>query len=320
MRSHCRRPPPLPPRLVFFGAAPAATATVGVSGTHMLTSKRLPLTSTVVERLTFGSASSRSESGALLSDLPPTPVRSSTSSTHFVEWVTAAKSGCFRIARSAGIVVATPFDDEFVECPDRPGDRDVTVAAPHDQLADEVVVVLADLVAGVVARVEADAESVRGEQLRDRAGRREELASGDVLGVDADLDRVAAARGVDLGLGHREFLAGGDTDLPLDEVDVGDHLAHRVLDLEAGVHLEEEELAVLEDELDGAGAVVADGLGGLDSGFAHRLFDTLGKVRGRGFLDELLVAALRRAVSATRSTRSCRACRRPAGSRRGGAR
>ncbi len=189
------------------------------------------------------------------------------------------------------------FDDEFVERPDRAGDRHVTVASPHDELADEVVVVLADLVAGVVAGVETDTEPVRREQLRDRAGRREEFALGDVLGVDADLDRVAATGGVDLGLRHRQLFAGRDTDLPLDEVDVGDHLADGMLDLESGVHLEEEEVTVLEDELDGAGAVVADRLGSLDRRFAHRLLDTFGQVRCRGFFDELLMATLRRTVT-----------------------
>ena len=77
---------------------------------------------------------------------------------------------------------------------------------------------------------------------------------------------------------HRQRLAGGDADLPLDEVDAGDHLGDRVLDLQAGVHLEEEELAVLVDELDRAGVVVADRLGRLDRGLAHRL---LGARRGK---------------------------------------
>ncbi len=86
-------------------------------------------------------------------------------------------------------------------------------------------------------------------------------------------------------------------DLPLDEVDVGDHLAHRVLDLEAGVHLEEEELAVLEDELDRPGAVVADRLRRLDRGLAHRLLDAVGQVGCRCLLDQLLVPALGGAVT-----------------------
>ena len=44
----------------------------------------------------------------------------------------------------------------------------------------------------------------------------------------------------------------------LHEVDAGDHLGHRMLDLEAGVHLDEVELAVLVEELDRAGAAIAD--------------------------------------------------------------
>ena len=78
-------------------------------------------------------------------------------------------------------------------------------------------------------------------------------AAGGVLGVDPHLDGVATALGEDLVLRHRQGLAGRHADLPLDEVDAGDRLGHRVLDLQAGVHLEEEELAILIDELDGAG-------------------------------------------------------------------
>ena len=108
---------------------------------------------------------------------------------------------------------------------------------------------------------------------------------------------MAVAAGRDLVLGHRQRLAGGDPDLPLDEIDAGDHLGDRVLDLEPGVHLEEEEVAVLVDELDRAGVVVADRLGGLDGGLAHRVLDAVGQAGRRRLLDQLLVAALGRAVA-----------------------
>ena len=101
----------------------------------------------------------------------------------------------------------------------------------------------------------------------------------------------------DLVLGEVEGLARGDADLPGDEVEAGDELGDRVLDLEAGVHLEEEELAVLVEELDGAGVVVAARLGDLDRGVAHRLADVVGEGGRRALLDELLVAPLRRAVA-----------------------
>ena len=38
---------------------------------------------------------------------------------------------------------------------------------------------------------------------------------------------------------QRQRLAGGDAQLPFDQVEAGDHLGHRMLDLQAGVHLHE---------------------------------------------------------------------------------
>ena len=128
---------------------------------------------------------------------------------------------------------------------------------------------------------------------RDRAGRRQEAAAG-VLAVDAELDGVR----VRLGVGVVERLAVGDAELLAHEVDAGDLLGDRVLDLEAGVDLEEADVAVRADEeLAGAGADVAgraqDRLGRADQ-LGVLL---LGDERGGGLLDELLVAALQRAVA-----------------------
>ena len=85
-----------------------------------------------------------------------------------------------------------------------------------------------------------------------------------VLGVEARLDRrAAAARPRRRTPSSRRRPTLGDGELELDEVDAGDQLGHRVLDLEPGVHLEEEEpvgVGVVE-ELDRAGAEVADRLG-----------------------------------------------------------
>ena len=75
---------------------------------------------------------------------------------------------------------------------------------------------------------------------------------------------------LDLLLGEREGLAGRHPQLQSDQVHPDDQLGDRVLDLEPGVHLEEEELAVLVEELDGAGVDVAARLGHLDRRFAHR--------------------------------------------------
>ena len=72
-----------------------------------------------------------------------------------------------------------------------------------------------------------------------------------------------------------------------------------MLDLEPGVHLQEEEALALGvvEELDGAGADVPDRLGGPARGGVHR-GDDLGVDVGRGrLLDDLLVATLDRAVA-----------------------
>ncbi len=88
-----------------------------------------------------------------------------------------------------------------------------------------------------------------------RAGLRLPVLGG-ILGVQPGLDRMAARRrwfGV-------EAAAVGDLQLQLDQVEAGGRLGDRVLDLQPGVHLEEEEVArLVGQELDGARAGVPDG-------------------------------------------------------------
>ena len=97
---------------------------------------------------------------------------------------------------------------------------------------------------------------------------------------------------------HQELLAGSDADLELDEVEAGHELGDRVLDLDARVDLDEVEVAVArEQELDRAGVVVVGGARDLHGRVAD-LLAQVGGDRGRGrFLDQLLVAALDRAVA-----------------------
>jgi hypothetical protein len=102
--------------------------------------------------------------------------------------------------------------------------------------------------------------AARPAQRLDPAGRREESGIG-ILGVQADLDRMAATltRRICRGLVEAERFAGGDPELVGHEVAAGDGLRDRVLDLESGVHLQEEEVAaVVEQKLARADAHVAD--------------------------------------------------------------
>ena len=75
----------------------------------------------------------------------------------------------------------------------------------------------------------------------------------------------------DLALCQRQFFAERHAQLPLDEIDAGDQLGHGMLDLQAGVHLDEEHVPAVGDEFDGAGAEIVDGTGSL----ARRLANSL---------------------------------------------
>ena len=86
--------------------------------------------------------------------------------------------------------------------------------------------------------------------------------------------------------------------LRLHEVDGGDLLGHRVLDLDARVHLDEDVAAGgVEQELHGAGVLVADLAGEADGVGADAVAELGVEVGRRGDLDDLLVAALDRAVA-----------------------
>ena len=91
---------------------------------------------------------------------------------------------------------------------------------------------------------------------------------------------------------------GRDPELVLDEIASGDELRDRVLDLEARVHLEERErAAVVEQELAGAGAHVADRARESQGRVAHRPPEAGVDGRGGRLLEHLLVAPLDRAVA-----------------------
>ena len=88
-----------------------------------------------------------------------------------------------------------------------------------------------------------------------------------------------------------------DPELPLDQVLAGNHLGHRVLDLEPGVHLHEVEVVAAAEELDRARAQIAAGLGRGHRRGAHLGAPRRAQPRRRRLLDHLLMAALDRAVA-----------------------
>ena len=124
---------------------------------------------------------------------------------------------------------------------------------------------------------------------------------GRVLGRDPDLDRVPAGIGRLLGgTQHRrgEGPAGRDRQLLPDDVDARDELGHPVLDLEAGVDLEEPEVAgLVEEELGRRRVPQARGTGGPQAQLVQVAALVGGEARRGRLLDQLLVPALDRAVA-----------------------
>src|SRR5690606_28431453 len=174
-----------------------------------------------------------------------------------------------------------------------PRDRLVAVGAVHDQLADHRIVVRRDRVALVDVRVHAHAGAAGRVEVLDQAGRGQEAVR--ILGVDAAFDRVAAQHHVFLA--DRELLPGGDLELLADQVDAGDQFGDRMLDLDARVHLDEVEAAVLVQELERARAAVADADAGLDADLADLRALLFADPRRRRLLHHLLVTALHRTVA-----------------------
>ena len=132
-----------------------------------------------------------------------------------------------------GPAMRTPFS-----APAEPRERLVAVGAVGDDLREHRIVVRADDRPLLHAGIDADAVALRERRRPEAAGRRPEIG-GRVLGIEPHLDGVAGER--DLLLAERQRLARRDPELPFDEVEPGHRLRHRVLDLQARVHLHEEE-------------------------------------------------------------------------------
>src|SRR4051812_5982403 len=96
---------------------------------------------------------------------------------------------------------------------------------------------------------------------------------------------------------RRERLPARDPDLPLDKVEAGNRLGHRMLDLQPRIHLHEDELALRNEKFHRAGAAIADGLRAGDRGVAKATSEAIRDARSRRLLQDLLVTALDRAVT-----------------------
>jgi hypothetical protein len=105
-----------------------------------------------------------------------------------------------------------------------------------------------------------------------------------------------AARRRDVLLRERQALAGGYRELEVHEVQPHCKLRNWVLDLQAGVHLQEVKLLAFNEELDRSGVDVAGFVCQAHRGVAHLLPQVFREGGRGGLLDYLLVPPLNRAL------------------------
>src|SRR6185503_17589127 len=184
-------------------------------------------------------------------------------------------------------------DDDFLQRRRHARNRGSPMLAVRDDFGDQGVVVRRHCIAAIHVAIHANTGTARRMPEAHRARRRNERLW--ILGVDAALDRMAAP--ADVFLRERQAFAGRDGELCLDDVDAGHELGDRVLDLHARVHLDEEELPVLIQELERASAAIADLEARFDAALPHLLALLVREAGRRRFLDDLLVPALHRAVA-----------------------
>ncbi|SIN21635.1 Uncharacterised protein [Mycobacteroides abscessus subsp. abscessus] len=213
-----------------------------------------------------------------------------------------AASGELVVAQNANQQI--PVGGESVDpgAGERGGQRAERLGAggrPGDHLGQHGVIVVADHRAVAHAGVHPDPDVVGDLHRAQRSGLRQVALRG-VLGVEPGLDRVAG----DPRLAHlgRQWPTHRHQQLQAHEVEPGDEFGDRVLDLQPGVHLQEGERPVViaavrvEDELDRSGPDVTHGLCRRDRRRAHPGAQVVvDDGRGR-LLDDLLVAALHRAL------------------------
>ena len=101
----------------------------------------------------------------------------------------------------------------------------------------------------------------------------------------------------DVFLAERHLLIGCNLDLFLHDVDAGDELSHRMLNLHAGVHFDEKEFAVFVQKFKRARAAIVDSLARLYTALANFCDQFFRNARRGAFFDNFLVAALHGAVA-----------------------
>src|SRR5262245_36521291 len=165
-----------------------------------------------------------------------------------------------------------------------------------NQLCQKRIVEGRDEVTGIAMGIQPDAGALWPLPVTDAsgAGTKSMLRR---LGVDATFDGMAEKAYI--GLLERQWFTAGNPQLLHHEIHSRDHFGYGMFHLNAGVHLEKEELVgvVVEDELHGAGILIADASRQRSRSLANLIANLSGHGVGGSFLDDFLMAPLERTVT-----------------------
>ena len=126
-----------------------------------------------------------------------------------------------------------PLNVEFGERPVEPRDRFFAIDPPGDEFCDQRIVIDRHLGPLLYSTVDPQTGTRGWTVGRDQSGRGNETPIG-IFGVNARFDRVTSELHVTLG--ERQWLTGRDPDHLHDDIDPGDGLGARVLDLDSRIH------------------------------------------------------------------------------------
>ncbi|RMN69225.1 hypothetical protein ALQ54_05717 [Pseudomonas syringae] len=199
-------------------------------------------------------------------------------------------AGQVAVQRDVGL---DPVDHDFVQGVAHACHGLFAGRAPSDHFTDQRVIVGRYLVAAVQVRIDPYAVAARCVEMLDQT--RAWYEGLRVFGVDPAFQRMTLDDHVILGV--RQFIAGGDAEHLLDDVDACDHFRNRVLHLNTGVHFDEVETTVFVQELERTRTAIADIDTRLDAGSQNILARLFIDERCWRFFQNLLVTALQRAVA-----------------------
>jgi hypothetical protein len=103
-----------------------------------------------------------------------------------------------------------------------------------------------------------------------------------IFGIDPALESVTVA--ADIGLGQGKRFATRNPNAFSHDIDPGGHLGDWMLDLHSRIHLDEEELVVLDQELEGADTLIAHSPARLRAAFSNLGDEVDGQAWSRRFL------------------------------------